>query len=159
MPFGATSVPEGARFRLWAPAARSVDLGLGADAHALTWHALAGEADSWYHGIARRCWHTIRLSHRRRETRARSRVTLLHVGTLTQEGTFAGVAARLDYLVDLGITVLELLPLADFSGRRNWGYDGALPFAPDATYGHPEDLKALVAPAHRRGLMVILDVV
>src|SRR5687767_200879 len=83
----------------------------------------------------------------------------LHVGTFSPDGTFAGVERRLDYLKDLGVTALELMPLADFPGRRNWGYDGALQYAPDATYGTPEDLKRLVAAAHARGLMIFLDVV
>jgi malto-oligosyltrehalose trehalohydrolase len=83
----------------------------------------------------------------------------LHVGTFTREGTFAAAIGRLDYLAGLGITAIELMPLADFPGTRNWGYDGVLPFAPDATYGPPETLKALVQAAHARGLMVLLDVV
>jgi len=83
----------------------------------------------------------------------------LHVGTFTAAGTFAAAVERLDFLAELGVTAIELLPLADFAGRRNWGYDGALPFAPDASYGRPEDLKRLVSEAHRRGLMVLLDVV
>ena len=60
---------------------------------------------------------------------------------------------------DLGVTAIELMPVADFPGRRNWGYDGVLPFAPDASYGTPDDLKRLVDDAHARGLMVLLDVV
>jgi malto-oligosyltrehalose trehalohydrolase len=83
----------------------------------------------------------------------------LHVGGFTPAGTFAGVAERLDYLVDLGVTAIELMPVADFPGRRNWGYDGVLPYAPDSRYGHPDDLKHLVEAAHARGLMVLLDVV
>jgi malto-oligosyltrehalose trehalohydrolase len=83
----------------------------------------------------------------------------LHVGTFTAEGTFAGVVERLDYLVALGVTAIELMPVADWPGRRNWGYDGCYPFAPDARYGRPEALKALVAAAHARGIMVFLDVV
>jgi malto-oligosyltrehalose trehalohydrolase len=69
------------------------------------------------------------------------------------------VVERLDHLVDLGITAIELMPLADFPGRRNWGYDGVNLFAPDTSYGRPEDLKALIDAAHGRGLMVFLDVV
>jgi malto-oligosyltrehalose trehalohydrolase len=83
----------------------------------------------------------------------------LHVGTFTPEGTFSGVESRLDYLADLGITAIELMPVSDFPGKRNWGYDGVLPFAPDAAYGSPEELKHLVAAAHARGLMVFMDVV
>ena len=83
----------------------------------------------------------------------------LHVGTFTPEGTFRAAIDRLDDLVDLGVTAIELMPVADFPGSRNWGYDGVLPFAPDSSYGRPEDLKALVDAAHARGLMVFLDVV
>ncbi len=83
----------------------------------------------------------------------------LHVGTFSPEGTFRGVENRLDALVDLGVTAIELMPVADFPGTRDWGYDGALLFAPDSQYGRPEDLKALIDAAHARGLMVLLDVV
>ena len=83
----------------------------------------------------------------------------LHVGTFSEQGTFAGVEARLDYLAELGVTAIELMPVADFPGKRNWGYDGVFHFAPDSTYGRPEDLKRLVQSAHQRGLMVLLDVV
>lgn len=83
----------------------------------------------------------------------------LHVGTFTPEGSFRAAAGKLDYLAELGVTVLGVMPVADFPGDRNWGYDGVLPFAPDARYGTPEDFKTLIAEAHRRGLMVVLDVV
>jgi len=83
----------------------------------------------------------------------------LHIGTFTPAGTFLGVIERLDYLRELGITAIELMPIADFPGARNWGYDGVLPFAPDSRYGHPDDLKRLIAAAHDKGLMVFLDVV
>ncbi len=83
----------------------------------------------------------------------------LHVGTFSPEGNFAGVKQRLDYLRDLGVTAIELMPVADFPGGRNWGYDGVLPFAPDGRYGSPEELKDLVQTAHQKGLMVLLDVV
>jgi malto-oligosyltrehalose trehalohydrolase len=82
-----------------------------------------------------------------------------HVGTFTSEGTFRAMIERLDYIAETGITALELLPLSDFPGRWNWGYDGVLPFAPDSSYGRPEDLKALIDAAHARGLMMFLDVV
>jgi malto-oligosyltrehalose trehalohydrolase len=83
----------------------------------------------------------------------------LHIGAFTPEGTFRAAIGRLDHLVALGVTAIEIMPVAEFPGRRNWGYDGVLPFAPDASYGRPEDLKALVDAAHARGLMVLLDVV
>jgi malto-oligosyltrehalose trehalohydrolase len=83
----------------------------------------------------------------------------LHVGAFSPEGQFDGVLRRLDDLAALGITAVELMPVADFPGARNWGYDGVLPFAPDRRYGSPDDLKRLVDAAHQRELMVILDVV
>jgi maltooligosyltrehalose trehalohydrolase len=83
----------------------------------------------------------------------------LHVGTFTAEGTFTAAIPRLPFLAQLGVTAIELMPLADFAGARNWGYDGVLPFAPDRAYGTPDELKALVDAAHGHGLMVFLDVV
>jgi malto-oligosyltrehalose trehalohydrolase len=83
----------------------------------------------------------------------------LHVGAFTPEGTFRAARERLDHLVTLGVTGIEIMPVADFPGRRNWGYDGVLPYAPDSSYGRPEDLMALVDAAHARGIMVLLDVV
>ena len=83
----------------------------------------------------------------------------LHVGSFTPRGTFLAACERLDYLADLGFTALELMPVSDFPGQRNWGYDGVYPFAPDSTYGRPEDLKELVQSSHSRGIMVLLDVV
>lgn len=83
----------------------------------------------------------------------------LHVGTFTREGTYAAAQGKLDHLVDLGITAIELMPIAEFPGQHNWGYDGVLPFAPDARYGPPDELKGLICAAHAKGLMVFLDVV
>ncbi len=83
----------------------------------------------------------------------------VHIGTFTKEGTFRAAIDKLDDLVELGITALEIMPVADFPGRWNWGYDGAHLFSPDASYGRPEDLKALVDAAHRKGLSIFLDVV
>jgi len=83
----------------------------------------------------------------------------LHVGTATREGTFAAARGLLPDLADLGVTAVELMPVAAFPGARNWGYDGVLPFAPFAGYGRPEDLKEFVQAAHGHGLMVFLDVV
>jgi malto-oligosyltrehalose trehalohydrolase len=83
----------------------------------------------------------------------------LHVGTFTFEGTYVAAIGRLDALVELGITAIELMPLAAFPGARNWGYDGVYHYAPFAGYGTPHDLKRLIAAAHERGLAVLLDVV
>jgi maltooligosyltrehalose trehalohydrolase len=83
----------------------------------------------------------------------------LHVGTFSPEGTFAGALARLPWLAELGVTAIELMPLADFPGRWNWGYDGVSLFAPARCYGRPDELRRLVDAAHRLGLAVLLDVV
>jgi maltooligosyltrehalose trehalohydrolase len=107
------------------------------DAHAYDWRDDAWRGRPWHEAV----------------------VYELHVGTFTPEGTFAAAIGRLDHLAALGVTAVELMPLADFAGSRNWGYDGVLQFAPDAAYGTPEDLKRLVDAAHAKGLMVLLDVV
>jgi maltooligosyltrehalose trehalohydrolase len=83
----------------------------------------------------------------------------LHVGTFTPRGTFAAARERLRDLSDLGVTAVELMPVADFAGDRNWGYDGVCLYAPARTYGRPDDLRAFVDAAHGLGLAVILDVV
>ena len=83
----------------------------------------------------------------------------MHVGTFTAAGTFEAVIPHLDALGDLGVTALELMPVAQFPGCRNWGYDGVFPFAPQDSYGGPEGLKGLVDACHERGLAVVLDVV
>ncbi|HVN03714.1 MAG TPA: malto-oligosyltrehalose trehalohydrolase [Bryobacteraceae bacterium] len=83
----------------------------------------------------------------------------LHVGTFTPEGTFRAAAQRLPDLKELGITAIELMPVADFAGDRNWGYDGVSLFAPARCYGTPEDLQRLVDEAHAVGLAIFLDVV
>jgi len=101
-------------------------------------------------------------AYRWRHTRWRGRpwseavIYELHAGAL---GGFEGVRAQLPRLAKLGITAVELMPIADFPGGRNWGYDGVLPYAPDRAYGSPEALKALIDDAHGLGLMVFLDVV
>jgi len=197
MPFGAELVAGGGtRFRLWAPAARHVDLALEAggvradlpmQALAGGWHELvvpAAPAGSRYafriddgttvpdpasranpDDVEAPSMVVDPEAYDWRDDAWRGRpweeavVYELHVGTFTPEGTFAGVASRLDHLAALGVTAIELMPLAEFPGRRNWGYDGVLPFAPDAAYGTPEDLKRLVEAAHARGIMVFVDVV
>ncbi len=83
----------------------------------------------------------------------------VHVGTATPEGTFEALKAKLPGWAETGITAIELMPVAAFSGDRNWGYDGVLPFCPQPTYGGPEDFKSFVDEAHRHGLMIFLQVV
>lgn len=83
----------------------------------------------------------------------------LHTGTFTPEGSFKGIESKLDHLQALGITALEIMPIAQFPGHHNWGYDGVFPFAIHNTYGTAADLKQLVNAAHQRGIAVILDVV
>ena len=107
------------------------------DPRAYAWH------DAAWHG---RPWHETVLYE-------------LHVGTFTPEGTYAAAAQRLDDLVQLGVTAVELMPLAQPAGARNWGYDGVLPFAPQYDYGTPAGLKAFVDAAHAHGISVFLDVV
>ncbi len=101
-------------------------------------------AYGWRHGgWAGRPWHEVVLYE-------------AHVGCM---GGFVGVARALPALKALGVTAVELMPIADFPGRHNWGYDGVLPFAPDGAYGTPDELKALVDTAHGLGMMMFLDVV
>lgn len=83
----------------------------------------------------------------------------LHLGTFSPEGTFDGALRRLDHVAELGVTAIELLPLAQSAGQRGWGYDGVLLYAPHQVYGTPDELKALIDAAHERRLMVFLDVV
>ena len=188
--FGPVLTDNGVTFRLWAPAAKSVDL-LTDTAHTMT----ANDAG----------WFTVHIPDARAGTRYRFRIdgelTIpdpasrfqpedvhgpsevidhghdwqcpewkgrpwhetcfleLHVGTFSEAGTFRAAIDKLDHLAATGITAIELMPVSDFPGRWNWGYDGVLPFAPDSEYGRPKDLKALIDAAHRRGLMVLLDVV
>ena len=83
----------------------------------------------------------------------------LHVGTFTREGSFDAAARQLPRIASLGVTCIELMPVSSFPGRFGWGYDGVLPFAPQASYGEPDAMKRFVQAAHRLGLMVMLDVV
>ncbi|MCP1967668.1 malto-oligosyltrehalose trehalohydrolase [Bradyrhizobium elkanii] len=196
--FGAELTPDGTRFRLWAPAAKRIDL-LIDDPHTRSRdaHALTRDAAGWYvaeiAGARAGTRYKFRvddevdvpdpasafqpddvfgpsevIDHAAFKWRAnvwRGRpwheavVLEAHVGTFTPEGTYRAMIDKLDHLVATGITALELMPLADFAGKRNWGYDGVLWYAPDSAYGRPDDLKALIDEAHLRGLMVMLDVV
>jgi malto-oligosyltrehalose trehalohydrolase len=195
MPFGATLLPGGGgvRFRLWAPAARSVALrrpGAGPD------RPMAAAGEGWFEltepaAAGDRYLYVIDGEQAVPDPASRFQpedvhgpseivdpesfdwpdegwrgrpweeavIYELHVGAFTPEGGYDGVAARLDHLASLGVTALELMPLAEAPGRRNWGYDGVYAFAPEAAYGRPERLKALIAAAHERGLMVLLDLV
>jgi malto-oligosyltrehalose trehalohydrolase len=83
----------------------------------------------------------------------------MHMGTFTPEGTFLSAIERLEHLAALGVTGIEIMSIGDFPGRWDWGYDGVLLYAPDSSYGRPEDLKAFVDAAHEHGMMVLLDVV
>ena len=83
----------------------------------------------------------------------------LHTGTFTEDGTFESIIPNLGYLRDVGVTAIELMPVAEFPGKRNWGYDGVDPYAPQSSYGGPAALKRLIDASHREGLAVVLDVV
>ncbi|MFA6990297.1 MAG: alpha-amylase family glycosyl hydrolase, partial [Candidatus Gastranaerophilaceae bacterium] len=83
----------------------------------------------------------------------------LHVGTFTKEGTFKALKEKLDYFVPLNVTAIEIMPVGDFPGKRNWGYDEVLKFAPSLNYGTPDDLKDLIKTAHEKNIEVFLDVV
>jgi len=189
--FGAWLTADGTLFRLWAPAAKRVDLLLEKP------QPLRRGEDGWFcadlAGVKAGARYKFRIddeidvpdpasafqpddvsgpsevidqaSYRWRATDWRGRpwqetvAIETHVGTFTPEGTYRAMVGKLDHLVTTGITALELMPLADFAGQRNWGYDGVLWYAPDSVYGRPDDLKALIDEAHLRGLMVFLDVV
>ena len=189
--FGPELSADGVTFRIWAPAARSVDLIVDRPTRMQSladgWHGLAvpgagagtryrfridGEFDvpdpaaafqpddvggpsevvdhASYH------WRMPDWRGRRWEDTV---ILELHVGTFTPEGTFRAAIDKLRHVVDAGFTAIELMPVADFAGRRNWGYDGVLLYAPDSVYGRPDDLRALIDAAHACGLMVFLDVV
>jgi len=189
--FGARPTADGASFRLWAPAAKRVDLLLKKS------QAMQRGEDGWFSAdvpgakagsrykfrvddeidvpdpasafqpddvsgpseVIDHASYPWRASHWRGRPWHEAVVTEAHVGTFTKEGTYRAMIDKLDHLVESGITALELMPLADFAGSRNWGYDGVLWYAPDSAYGRPDDLKALIDEAHLRGLMVFLDVV
>ena len=189
--FGPCLANYGTRFRLWAPAAKRVEVMLEQP------HAMKRGEGGWFTadiaGVKAGARYKFRIddeidvpdpasafqpddvfgpsevidheAYRWRATNWRGRpwqeavIVEAHVGTFTKEGSYRAMLDQLDHLVETGITALELMPLADFAGFRNWGYDGVLWYAPDSAYGGPEDLKALIDAAHQRGLMMMLDVV
>ncbi|MHB8215741.1 MAG: malto-oligosyltrehalose trehalohydrolase [Candidatus Sulfotelmatobacter sp.] len=197
MPFGAECREDASvRFRLWAPAARRVELRLTGAKHS-TSIPLEERPQGWFELITDAAKPGARYRFRidgaqevpdpasrfqPRDVHGPSQVIdpeafdwrddgwrgrpweeaviyELHVGAFTPSGKFSSLRTRLDYLADLGITAIELMPVADFPGKRDWGYDGVFPFAPDSTYGRPEDLKKFIQSAHDHGIMVLLDVV
>src|SRR4051812_23623021 len=97
--------------------------------------------------------------HLERSPRERQVIYEMHIGTFTPEGTYKAAAEQLEELARLGITVVELMPVADFPGRFGWGYDGVNLFAPTRLYGTPDDLRSFVNQAHEVGIGVLLDVV
>lgn len=207
MPFGAECLVDGSvRFRLWAPAARSVDLFLGEaglveagsrEAENSAVRPMQSRDEGWFELVTDAAkagsQYRFRINNEQAVPDPASRFQRfdvhgpsevvdpesfswsddnwrgrpweetvlyeLHVGAFTPAGTFAAAGERLDYLAELGITAIEIMPVSDFPGRRNWGYDGVFPFAPDNSYGTPNDLKNFIQSAHQRGIMVLLDVV
>ena len=196
MPFGAELTATGeVRFRLWAPAARRVEVLLADEpVQALAMEALPGGWFALSTDAARTgSRYRFRIDGQHEVADPASRwnpqgvhgasavvdpaaypwddadwqappwhgavIYELHVGTFSAAGTYAGVIAHLPHLVRLGVTAIELMPLAAFPGQRGWGYDGVLPYAPHAAYGTPAELKTLIAAAHGHGLAVLLDVV
>jgi malto-oligosyltrehalose trehalohydrolase len=196
MPFGAQCANAVTAFRLWAPAARAVDLVLDVAAGTREVALSRGRDEGWFEacvdvGAGARYAYRIDGDLLVPDPASRANpdgvhgrsvvvdpgayawrddawpgrpwreavVYELHTGAFTPAGTFAAAIAQLDYLAELGVTAVELMPVAAFPGRRNWGYDGVLPFAPAAAYGTPDDLRRLVDAAHARGLMMLLDVV
>jgi maltooligosyltrehalose trehalohydrolase len=195
MPFGAQLLAGGgARFGLWAPTAKRVELLVEGDGRRLAmqrgddgWHlltlaeAVAGMPYRYVvdggspipdpasrfnpEDVHAASELTDPLGYRWTDEAWRGRpwheavVYELHVGSFTAAGNYAAAMQRLPELAELGFTAIELMPLAAFPGERSWGYDGVLLFAPDASYGRPDQLKAFVDRAHALGLMVLLDVV
>jgi len=190
---GAQVLPEGVRFRLWAPKSSTVSLRIEGEQKPRPMRSNAGFHELKVSSAGPGTLYTFELGNGRtipdpfsrflpqdvhgpsevidpgsyswRTSAWRGRpweeavLYELHIGTFSPEGTFAGAIEKLDRLTEIGITAIELMPVADFPGKRNWGYDGVQLFAPDSAYGRPDDLKALIDAAHERGLMVLLDVV
>ncbi len=179
-------------FEVWAPAARSIEVKIGEEAHAMQacergwWRARVEDAGPGtdyaflidggdavpdprspsqpygIHGPSRLVDHAaFTWTDQNWQAKPLSSAIIyeLHVGTFTRQGTFQSTIERLDYLVDLGITHVELMPVNEFSGPWGWGYDGVDLYAPHHAYGSPDDLKQLVNACHSKGLAILLDVV
>lgn len=205
LPQGAELCESGVRYRVWAPASKSVDVeiwpsgtsGTAGETPPARLLRLTLDASGTFHGVDEKGgvddlykfrldggaslpdpasrWQPhgvhgpsmvidprdFRWSDANRERRAFRDLVIyeLHVGTFTSEGTFLSAIEKLQHVRDLGATAIEIMPIVDFAGERNWGYDGVCIYAPSRAYGHPHDLRALVDAAHRIGLTVILDVV
>ncbi|MEM7643038.1 MAG: malto-oligosyltrehalose trehalohydrolase [Pseudomonadota bacterium] len=187
--WGAIPTDAGTRFRLWAPGVDALDLVLPGGPHPMEdegggwWSTIAdappgteyayrlpggselpdpasrqqagdvhgrsvvtGDSYDWQHPRPARPWHE-------------AVIYELHIGTFTPDGTYRAAIDKLDHLAGLGITAIDILPVAQFGGTRGWGYDGVLLYAPHNAYGTPDDLRALIDAAHGRGIMVMLDVV
>src|SRR6185437_15502032 len=143
---GASAGPaNGVDFRVWAPNARRVDVLVGDTAHAMA-PGQGGVFEA--HDAA---WRGLPM--------ADYVIYEVHVGAFTRAGTFDAAIEYLPQLAELGITAIELMPVAEFPGTRNWGYDGVHLYAPQHSYGGPDALRRLVDAAHGAGLAVILDVV
>ena len=190
--WGAVSIGDQVRFRLWAPGQERLSLRLGgtdipmardnegwfslvqpcvaagtpyqfvlADGQAIADPASRAQRD----GVDSPSLVTDPLSYRWRHADWRGRpwqesiIYELHVGTFTEEGTFSAAMGRLAALAELGITMIELMPVAAFPGCRGWGYDGVLLYAPHRPYGAPDEMKAFIDAAHGHGISVVLDVV
>src|SRR5687768_13486486 len=195
---GADPTPDGVHFRVWAPAARAVDVLLEGPSQSGSFALEPEGASGYFSGLVRHAHagllYRYRLSHHpdplpdpasrfqpdgpfgpsqvvdpaafawtdaawRGIEPHRHVFYEMHVGTFTAEGTWPAAAAALDHLAELGVTTIELLPVADFPGRFGWGYDGVDLFAPTRLYGTPDEMRAFVDRAHALGLAVILDVV
>lgn len=189
LPFGACVQSDGTtRFRVWAPSAERLDLAIGGSRRGMDhegggWYSLTlkAPAGTRYRYVMHDGMHFPDPASRMQDTdvhdpsvvvdpedflwrntqwRGRpwheSVIYELHPGAM---GGFAGIQARLPELQRLGVTMVELMPVADFPGRHNWGYDGVLPYAPDRAYGTPDELKSLIDAAHGLGIGVMLDVV
>lgn len=197
VPIGAEPRAGGVRFRVWAPAARRVEVVLFDGDRPGASHPLARATGGYHEALVAGAGPGTRYMYRvdggdpRPDPASRSQpagvhgpsevvdprayawgdagwqgvaredlvIYELHVGTASAAGTFDGLIGRLDHIRELGATAVELMPVADFPGERNWGYDGVSLFAPARAYGGPEGLRRLVDAAHARGLAVILDVV